>query len=121
MKNLKYIITGLVTVVLLAGCGQEQSSKNATTLIKESQKEFAVFRQAVIKDPTLTREKAIKDIKNLLIEMDSNEEAIKKEIAEVKSIAKKKELTQKMERTLGEIREHLVFLDERINETPSKK
>ena len=119
MKKLSYIITGsLLSALVLAGCGNDKPTQEVQKLMAETQKDFAVFQESIVKDSTMTEAQAEDKIQKLLAEIQTKEEAVKKEIAGIKNKAEQEKLTQEMEKTFSTMKENLISLEKKIK-TPT--
>lgn len=119
MKKLSYIITGsLLSALVLAGCGNDKPTQEVQKLMAETQKDFAVFQESIVKDSTMTEAQAEDKIQKLLAEIQTKEDAVKKEIAGVKSKSEQDKLTKEMEKTFTTMRESLISLEKKIK-TPT--
>lgn len=119
MKKLSYIITGsLLSALVLAGCGNDKPTQEVQKLMAETQKDFAVFQESIVKDSTMTETQAEDKIQKLLAEIQTKEDAVKKEIAGIKSKSEQDKLTKEMEKTFTSMREALISLEKKIK-TPT--
>lgn len=119
MKKLNYIIAGsLLSALLLAGCGNDKPNQKVQKLLTETQKDFAAFQESIVKDSTMTEAQAEDKIQKLLAEIQTKEEAIKKEIANIKNKAEQEKLTKEMEKTFSTMKENLISLEKKIK-TPT--
>ncbi len=119
MKKLNYIIAGsLLSALVLAGCGNDKPNQEVQKLMAETQKDFAVFQESIVKDSTMTEAQAEDKIQKLLTEIQTKEEAVKKEISNIKSKAEQEKLTKEMEKTFSSMRENLISLEKKIK-TPT--
>ena len=119
MKKLNYIIAGsLLSALALAGCGNDKPNQEVQKLMAETQKDFAVFQESIVKDSTMTEAQAEDKIQKLLAEIQTKEEAVKKEIAGIKNKAEQEKLTQEMEKTFSTMKENLISLEKKIK-TPT--
>ncbi len=99
MKKLSYIITGsLLSALVLAGCGNDKPTQEVQKLMAETQKDFAVFQESIVKDSTMTEVQAEDKIQKLLAEIQTKEDAAKKEIASIKNKAEQDKLTKEIEK-----------------------
>lgn len=119
MKKLNYIIAGsLLSALALAGCGNDKPNQEVQKLMAETQKDFAVFQESIVKDSTMTEAQAEDKIQKLLAEIQTKEEAVKKEIVGIKNKAEQEKLTQEMEKTFSTMKENLISLEKKIK-TPT--
>ncbi|WP_308009662.1 hypothetical protein [uncultured Fusobacterium sp.] len=119
MKKLNYIIAGsLLSALALAGCGNDKPNQEVQKLMAETQKDFAVFQESIVKDSTMTEAQAEDKIQKLLAEIQTKEEAVKKEIAGIKNKAEQEKLTKEMEKTFSTMKENLISLEKKIK-TPT--
>lgn len=119
MKNLSYIITGsLLSALVLAGCGNDKPTQEVQKLMAETQKDFAVFQESIVKDSTMTEVQAEDKIQKLLAEIQTKEDAAKKEIASIKNKAEQDKLTKEIEKTFGTMKQTLISLEKKIK-TPT--
>ncbi len=119
MKKLSYIITGsLLSALVLAGCGNDKPTQEVQKLMAETQKDFAVFQESIVKDSTMTEVQAEDKIQKLLAEIQTKEDAAKKEIASIKNKAEQDKLTKEIEKTFGTMKEALTSLEMKIK-TPT--
>ena len=119
IKKLSYIITGsLLSALVLAGCGNDKPTQEVQKLMAETQKDFAVFQESIVKDSTMTEVQAEDKIQKLLAEIQTKEEAVKKEIAGIKNKAEQEKLTKEMEKTFSTMKENLISLEKKIK-TPT--
>ncbi|MDU1911554.1 hypothetical protein [Fusobacterium sp.] len=119
IKKLNYIIAGsLLSALLLAGCGNDKPNQKVQKLLTETQKDFAAFQESIVKDSTMTEAQAEDKIQKLLAEIQTKEEAIKKEIANIKNKAEQEKLTKEMEKTFSTMKENLISLEKKIK-TPT--
>lgn len=119
MKKLNYIIAGsLLSALALAGCGNDKPNQEVQKLMAEIQKDFAVFQESIVKDSTMTEAQAEDKIQKLLAEIQTKEEAVKKEIAGIKNKAEQEKLTKEMEKTFSTMKENLISLEKKIK-TPT--
>lgn len=124
MKRLKYIIAGsILSALVFAGCGndkphQEVKNQEIQNLLTETQKDFAVFQESIVKDSSMTEAQAEDKIQKLLVEIQAKEEAVKKEISGIKNKAEQDKLTEEIEKTFNSMRDHLISLEKKIK-TPT--
>ncbi|WP_130890334.1 hypothetical protein LIY46_08410 [Fusobacterium varium] len=119
MKKLSYIITGsLLSALVLAGCGNDKPTQEVQKLMAETQKDFAVFQESIVKDSTMTEVQAEDKIQKLLAEIQTKEDAAKKEIASIKNKAEQDKLTKEIEKTFGTMKQTLISLEKKIK-TPT--
>jgi len=119
MKKLNYIIAGsLLSALVLAGCGNDKPNQEVQKLMAETQKDFAIFQESIVKDSTMTEAQAEDKIQKLLAEIQTKEEAVKKEISNIKSKAEQEKLTKEMEKTFSSMKETLISLEKKIK-TPT--
>lgn len=119
MKKLNYIIAGsLLSALVLAGCGNDKPNQEVQKLMAETQKDFAIFQESIVKDSTMTEAQAEDKIQKLLAEIQTKEEAVKKEISSIKSKAEQEKLTKEMEKTFSSMKETLISLEKKIK-TPT--
>lgn len=119
MKKLNYIIAGsLLSALALAGCGNDKPNQEVQKLMAETQKDFAIFQESIVKDSTMTEAQAEDKIQKLLAEIQTKEEAVKKEIAGIKNKAEQEKLTKEMEKTFSTMKENLISLEKKIK-TPT--
>lgn len=119
MKKLSYIITGsLLSALVLAGCGNDKPTQEVQKLMAETQKDFAVFQESIVKDSTMTEVQAEDKIQKLLAEIQTKEDAAKKEIANIKNKAEQEKLTKEIEKTFGTMKQTLTSLEKKIK-TPT--
>lgn len=119
MKKLSYIIAGsLLSALVLAGCGSDKPTQEVQKLMAETQKDFAVFQESIVKDSTMTEAQAEDKIQKLLAEIQTKEDAVKKEIAGIKNKSEQDKLTKEMEKTFTSMRESLISLEKKIK-TPT--
>lgn len=84
----------------------------------ETQKDFAVFQESIVKDSTMTEVQAEDKIQKLLAEIQTKEDAAKKEIANIKNKAEQEKLTKEIEKTFGTMKQTLTSLEKKIK-TPT--
>lgn len=119
MKKLNYIIAGsLLSALVLAGCGNDKPNQEVQKLMTETQKDFAVFQESIVKDSTMTEAQAEDKIQKLLSEIQVKEDAAKKEVANIKNKAEQDKLTKEIEKTFGTMKEALTSLEMKIK-TPT--
>lgn len=119
IKKLSYIITGsLLSALVLAGCGNDKPTQEVQKLMAETQKDFAVFQESIVKDSTMTEVQAEDKIQKLLAEIQTKEDAAKKEIANIKNKAEQEKLTKEIEKTFGTMKQTLTSLEKKIK-TPT--
>ena len=119
MKKLSYIITGsLLSALVLAGCGNDKPTQEVQKLMAETQKDFAVFQESIVKDSTMTEVQAEDKIQKLLAEIQTKEDAAKKEIASIKNKAEQDKLTKEIEKTFGTMKKTLISIENKIK-TPT--
>lgn len=119
MKKLSYIITGsLLSALVLVGCGNDKPTQEVQKLMAETQKDFAVFQESIVKDSTMTEVQAEDKIQKLLAEIQTKEDAAKKEIASIKNKAEQDKLTKEIEKTFGTMKQTLISLEKKIK-TPT--
>lgn len=119
IKKLSYIITGsLLSALVLAGCGNDKPTQEVQKLMAETQKDFAVFQESIVKDSTMTEVQAEDKIQKLLAEIQTKEDAAKKEIANIKNKAEQDKLTKEIEKTFGTMKQTLTSLEKKIK-TPT--
>lgn len=119
IKKLSYIITGsLLSALVLAGCGNDKPTQEVQKLMAETQKDFAVFQESIVKDSTMTEVQAEDKIQKLLAEIQAKEDAAKKEIANIKNKAEQEKLTKEIEKTFGTMKQTLTSLEKKIK-TPT--
>ncbi|MHD0316854.1 hypothetical protein [Fusobacterium sp. THCT1E2] len=119
IKKLSYIITGsLLSALVLAGCGNDKPTQEVQKLMAETQKDFAVFQESIVKDSTMTEVQAEDKIQKLLAEIQAKEDAAKKEIANIKNKAEQDKLTKEIEKTFGTMKQTLTSLEKKIK-TPT--
>lgn len=115
IKKLSYIITGsLLSALVLAGCGNDKPTQEVQKLMAETQKDFAVFQESIVKDSTMTEVQAEDKIQKLLAEIQTKEDAAKKEIANIKNKAEQEKLTKEIEKTFGTMKQTLTSLEKKI-------
>lgn len=119
IKKLSYIITGsLLSALVLAGCGNDKPTQEVQKLVAETQKDFAVFQESIVKDSTMTEVQAEDKIQKLLAEIQTKEDTAKKEIASIKNKAEQDKLTKEIEKTFGTMKQTLISLEKKIK-TPT--
>ena len=119
MKKLNYIIAGsLLSALVFAGCGNDKPNQEVQKIMTETQKDFAAFQESIVKDSTMTEAQAEDRIQKLLAELQTKEEAIKKEISGIKNKAEQERLTKEMEKSFTSMKENLISLEKKIK-TPT--
>lgn len=119
MKRLKYIIAGsILSALVFTGCGNDKPHQEVQKLLTETQKDFAVFQESIVKDSTMTEAQAEDKIQKLLVEIQTKEETVKKEISAIKNKAEQDKLTEEMEKAFNSMRDHLISLEKKIK-TPT--
>ena len=109
MKKLNYIIAGsLLSALVFAGCGNDKPNQEVQKIMTETQKDFAAFQESIVKDSTMTEAQAEDRIQKLLAELQTKEEAIKKEISGIKNKAEQEKLTKTIIDKIVDIKQDLL-------------